>query len=116
MDWKIFLTTLGTIFLAEIGDKTQLATILMTSKTGRPLAVFGGAVLALSLVTLIGVTVGEGLISTILAILKKGAAIAFILVGWMFLGNDLTLFWRIPVTLLLLRYNVMMSMASSLEN
>jgi hypothetical protein len=53
MDWKIFLTTLGTIFLAEIGDKTQLATILMTSKTGRPLAVFGGAVLALSLVTLI---------------------------------------------------------------
>jgi putative Ca2+/H+ antiporter (TMEM165/GDT1 family) len=89
MDWKIFLTTLGTIFLAEIGDKTQLATILMTSKTGRPLAVFGGAVLALSLVTLIGVTVGEGLISIVpQAILKKGAAIAFILVGlWMFLGK-----------------------------
>jgi len=89
MDWKIFLTTLGTIFLAEMGDKTQLAAILMTSKTGRPLVVFGGAVLALSLVTLIGVIVGEGLISIVpQAILKKGAAIAFILVGfWMFLGK-----------------------------
>ena len=89
MDWKIFLTTLGTIFLAEMGDKTQLAAILMTSKTGRPLAVFGGAVLALCLVTLIGVTVGEGLISIVpQAILKKGAAIAFILVGlWMLIGK-----------------------------
>lgn len=89
MDWKIFLTTLGTIFLAEMGDKTQLAAILMTAKTGRPLVVLGGAVLALSLVTLIGVVVGEGLLSIIpQAILKKGAAIAFILVGvWMFLGK-----------------------------
>ena len=89
MDWKIFLTTMGTIFLAEMGDKTQLSAILMTSKTVRPLAVFGGAVLALSLVTLIGVVVGEGLISIIpQTVLKKGAAIAFILVGlWMFLGK-----------------------------
>ena len=89
MDWKIFLTTVGTIFLAEMGDKTQLAAILMTSKTGRPLAVFGGAVLALSLVTLIGVVVGEGLISIIpQSILKKGAATAFILVGlWMLFGK-----------------------------
>ena len=89
MDWKIFLTTLGTIFLAEMGDKTQWAAILMTSKTGRPLVAFGGAVLALPLVTLVGVAVGEGLISIIpQAILKKGAAIAFTLVGlWMFLGK-----------------------------
>jgi len=89
MDWKIFLTTLGTIFLAELGDKTQLAAIIMTSKTGRPLSVFGGAVLALSLVTLIGVVIGEGLISVVPQnILKKGAALAFILIGLlMFLGK-----------------------------
>jgi putative Ca2+/H+ antiporter (TMEM165/GDT1 family) len=61
----------------------------MTSKTGRPLSVFGGAVLALSLVTLIGVIVGEGLIYIVPQhILKKGAALAFILVGLvMFFGK-----------------------------
>ena len=89
MDWKIFITTLGTIFLAELGDKTQLAAIMMTSKTGRPLSVFGGAVVALALVTLIGVLVGEGLTSVVPQhILKKVAALAFIIVGvWMFFGK-----------------------------
>jgi putative Ca2+/H+ antiporter (TMEM165/GDT1 family) len=89
MDWKIFITTMGTILLAELGDKTQLAAILMTSKTGRPLSVFVGAVTALSLVTLIGVVFGEGLISIIPQnVLKKGAALAFILIGvWMFFGK-----------------------------
>lgn len=82
MDWKIFFTTFGTILLAELGDKTQLAAILMTCKTGRPLTVFGGAAIALSLVTLIGVIFGEGLVSVLPQnILKKGAACAFILIG-----------------------------------
>jgi hypothetical protein len=75
MDWKIFLTTFGTIFLAELGDKTQLATIMMTSKTKLPWSVFTGASLALCLVTLVGVLFGEGLIAVIPQnILKKGAA------------------------------------------
>jgi len=89
MDWKIFLTTFGTILLAELGDKTQLAAIIMTSKTGRPLSVFGGAVIAFSLVTLIGVVFGEVLISIMPQhILQKGAALAFILVGLvMFFGK-----------------------------
>jgi putative Ca2+/H+ antiporter (TMEM165/GDT1 family) len=89
MDWKIFLTTLGTIFLAELGDKTQLAAILMTAKTGRPLPVFGGAVMALALVTLMGVLFGEGLIRIIPQnLLKKGAALFFVLIGlWMFFSR-----------------------------
>jgi Ca2+/H+ antiporter, TMEM165/GDT1 family len=89
MDWRIFFTTFGTIFLAELGDKTQLAAIMMTSKTGRPLSVFGGAVMALALVTLIGVLVGEGLTSIVPQhILKKAAALAFIIIGaWMFIGK-----------------------------
>jgi putative Ca2+/H+ antiporter (TMEM165/GDT1 family) len=82
LDWKIVLSTFGTIFLAELGDKTQLAAIFMTSKTGRPLSVFVGAALALCLVTLIGVLVGEGLISIIPQhVLKKAAAVAFIFIG-----------------------------------
>ena len=89
MDWKIFLTTFGTIFLAELGDKTQLATIMMASKTKLPFSVFTGASLALCLVTLTGVVFGEGLIAVIpQIILKKVAALAFITIGlWMFLGK-----------------------------
>ena len=89
MDWKVFLATFGTIFLAELGDKTQLATIMMTSKTKLPLSVFIGASLALCLVTLAGVLFGEGLIALIPQnILKKMAALAFIAIGvWMFLGK-----------------------------
>jgi putative Ca2+/H+ antiporter (TMEM165/GDT1 family) len=89
MDWKIFFTTFGTIFLAELGDKTQLAAILMTSKTKLPLSVFTGASLALCLVTLVGVLLGEGLIAVIPQnILTKVAALAFIAIGlWMFLGK-----------------------------
>ena len=89
MDWKIFLTTFGTIFLAELGDKTQLAAIMMTSKTKLPLSVFIGASLALCLVTLVGVLFGEGLIAVIPEhILKRGAALAFIVIGlWMFFGK-----------------------------
>jgi putative Ca2+/H+ antiporter (TMEM165/GDT1 family) len=82
MEWKILLTTLGTIFLAELGDKTQLAAIIMTSKTGHPLAVLGGAMIAFAMVTLIGVVIGQGLVALIpRKILEKGAALAFILVG-----------------------------------
>jgi putative Ca2+/H+ antiporter (TMEM165/GDT1 family) len=89
MDWKVFLTTFGTIFLAELGDKTQLATIMMTSKTKLPLSVFTGASLALCLVTMAGVLFGEGLIAIIpQSILKKVAALAFIAIGvWMFVGK-----------------------------
>jgi putative Ca2+/H+ antiporter (TMEM165/GDT1 family) len=89
VDWKIFLTTFGTIFLAELGDKTQLAAIMMTSKTKLPLSVFMGASLALCLVTLVGVLLGEGLIAVIPQnILKKVAALAFVAIGlWMFVGK-----------------------------
>lgn len=86
MNWQIFLTTFGTIFLAELGDKTQLAAIMMTSKTKSPASVFVGASLALCLVTLIGVAFGEALVAVIPQnILRKGAALAFVLIGvWMF--------------------------------
>ena len=53
MDWKTILSTFGLIFLAELGDKTQLACIGMACRTRSPLAVFLGAVGALAAVTLI---------------------------------------------------------------
>jgi len=46
------------VFLAELGDKTQLATLLLSAESGQPLLVFGGAALALICSSLVGVLVG----------------------------------------------------------
>ncbi|GAB63769.1 MAG: UPF0016 family protein [Candidatus Jettenia sp.] len=82
MDWKIIASTFITIFLAELGDKTQLASILMTSKTNKPVLVFIGTMLAFALVTVIGVAVGSVITKFVpLNFIKVGAAIAFIIIG-----------------------------------
>ncbi len=82
MDWGLFTTTFGLLFVAELGDKTQLAVITMTARTGRPVTVLLGAVAALALVTLLGVIVG-GVITRFVPIewVSKGAAVAFIAIG-----------------------------------
>ena len=61
MNWKIFTATFFLIFLAELGDKTQLAVMLQSAVNGRWI-VFLAASAALVLSTLLGVFVG-GLIS-----------------------------------------------------
>jgi len=82
MDWRVLATTFGLIFLAELGDKTQLAAIAMSAESRSPLAVFSGAVLALALVTLIGVAIGGALTRFIPALyVRRGAGALFILVG-----------------------------------
>jgi putative Ca2+/H+ antiporter (TMEM165/GDT1 family) len=89
MDWKVFLTTFGILFLAELGDKTQLAVISLTTETARPLGVFLGAIAALSVVTLIGVFFGHLIHQWVPAsVLRKVAASVFIVVGLvMFFGK-----------------------------
>ncbi len=82
MDWSAFLSTLGLIFVAELGDKTQLAVIAQTCKYHRPWSVFLGASLALTLVTLIGALGGQLLSRFIpLDVLRLLAAGAFIVMG-----------------------------------
>ena len=61
MDLRVLLTTFGVIFLAEMGDKTQLAAMTMAAQTKRPWAVFIGASLALASVSALGVVVGSDL-------------------------------------------------------
>jgi Ca2+/H+ antiporter, TMEM165/GDT1 family len=56
-----FLTAFITIFLAEIGDKTQLATLLMAAESQSPWVVFAGAATALMSTSLLGVWVGRWL-------------------------------------------------------
>jgi putative Ca2+/H+ antiporter (TMEM165/GDT1 family) len=82
MDLRVLLTTLGVIFLAEMGDKTQLAAMTLAAQTKRPWAVFLGATLALAAVSAIGVIVGSALGNYIpLDWVKRIAAIAFIVIG-----------------------------------
>ncbi|HWP49740.1 MAG TPA: TMEM165/GDT1 family protein [Candidatus Limnocylindrales bacterium] len=59
MDWKTFWTVFGTIFLAELGDKTQLTTLTYAASSKAGFSVFLGAALALVLTSLIGVILGQ---------------------------------------------------------
>jgi Ca2+/H+ antiporter, TMEM165/GDT1 family len=56
--WPVFSSTFITIFLAEMGDKTQLVTLLMSAESQSPWTVFTGAALALVATSLIGVSIG----------------------------------------------------------
>ncbi len=60
MDWKIFVTVFVSVFIAEMGDKTQLATMLFASdKEVGKWTIFFGASLALVATSAIGVLVGS---------------------------------------------------------
>jgi putative Ca2+/H+ antiporter (TMEM165/GDT1 family) len=83
MDIKLFATVFGTIFLAELGDKTQLATLLFASRAPTNLlTVFLGASLALIATSLIGVAAGS-LVSQYVdpKFLAYAAGVGFVLVG-----------------------------------
>jgi len=83
MEWKIFLTVLGTVFIAELGDKTQLATMLFAAdREVSKMTVFLGASVALILASAIGVLVG-GVMSAYISekILHYIAGAGFILIG-----------------------------------
>lgn len=88
--WSAFWTTFGALFLAEMGDKTQLAAVTLAGQTKAPLAVFLGAALALTLVSLIGVVVGT-LLGQYLPekALHYGAAVAFIVIGILMLWGKM---------------------------
>lgn len=86
MDWRVMLTTFGVIFLAEMGDKTQLAAMTMAAQKKRPWEVFIAASLALTAVSAIGVVVG-GLVSQYLPLewVRRGAGALFVLIGLLML-------------------------------
>lgn len=58
---RVFGSTFITIFLAELGDKTQLATLLMSAQSHAPWTVFAGAASALVATSLVGVLIGRWL-------------------------------------------------------
>jgi putative Ca2+/H+ antiporter (TMEM165/GDT1 family) len=83
VDFKIFVTIFGTVFLAEIADKTQLATLLFAAdEKYSKLLVFAASALALLVATAIAVAAGTLLSQWVdEKFLGRLAGIAFILVG-----------------------------------
>lgn len=83
MELKLFATVFGTVFLAELGDKTQLATLLFASRDRSTLwTVFAAASLALVLTSALGVLAGA-LVSQHVEprLLSRAAGIGFVLIG-----------------------------------
>ena len=79
---SLLLSTFLTVFIAELGDKTQLATLTISGTSNKPFAVFLGSSFALVLASLLGALTG-GSISTFLpeVILKIIASVTFLIIG-----------------------------------
>jgi Ca2+/H+ antiporter, TMEM165/GDT1 family len=86
--FQVWFSTFLTIFLAEMGDKTQLATMLISAQSSSPLSVLLGSSLALIATSLLGVLVGRWLARTIPpALLNTLAAILMLLIAVLLLGE-----------------------------
>lgn len=86
MDWKLFGSTFLAIFLAEMGDKTQLATLSAASGGASRWVVFAASALALVSTSAIAVALGEGVSRLVSPVWTKRAAGAlFIVLGVIYL-------------------------------
>ncbi|MFW6114682.1 MAG: TMEM165/GDT1 family protein [Thermodesulfobacteriota bacterium] len=82
MDFKVLFMTFGMIFLAELGDKTQLATLIFAAESKSRLAVFVGSAGALVLTSLLAVLFGAVAARVVPAnYVKLAAGLLFILLG-----------------------------------
>jgi len=89
MNWELLTVTFVTVFVAEIGDKSQLAAIALSGGSKSPQAVFLGSVVALILASFLGVILGVGIGEFLpIRLLKSIAAIGFIFIALSNLWQD----------------------------
>ena len=82
MDWQLLGLSFITVFLSELGDKSQLAAIALGSSCNSPRAVFFGTASALLLASFIGVAIGFSTAEVLPERLVKAvAAIGFAVMG-----------------------------------
>ena len=88
---SLLLSTFLTIFIAELGDKTQLATLTMSGTSNKPLAVFLGSSIALVLASLLGAIAGGSISNFVPEIfLKSIASLTFFILGVKLMINSFT--------------------------
>ena len=81
-DWNLVGVSVITVFVSELGDKSQIAAIALGGSTSSPKAVFLGTASALVLASFLGVLLGEGTAQILPAQIVKGiAAIGFALMA-----------------------------------
>jgi putative Ca2+/H+ antiporter (TMEM165/GDT1 family) len=82
LDWHLLGLSFITVFLSELGDKSQLAAIALSGSSKSPRAVFLGTAGALLLTSFLGVLVGEGAAQLLpVRLVKAIAAIGFTLMA-----------------------------------
>ena len=86
MDLKTLASTFAVVFLAELGDKTQLATLALASSGRSKVSVLVGAAAALVLTSVLAVLVGEALGRAVPGIwLRRGSGVLMMLLGGLLL-------------------------------
>ena len=90
MDWKLLFASFSAVFFAELADKTQMVGISLSSKSGKPLIVWLGSVIAYCIVTAVSVMIGAGLGHFIRPdMVKYASGIIFVILGIVILFGKL---------------------------
>jgi putative Ca2+/H+ antiporter (TMEM165/GDT1 family) len=88
MDWKLFVSTFFAIFVAELGDKTQLATLSLAASSSSRWVVFAGAGAGLLASSAIAVVLGDAVARVASpALLRRIAGVVFLVMGVVFLAT-----------------------------
>ncbi len=95
MDWKLTAVAFGTLLLAELGDKTQLAVFTLAAGNSKPMPVFIGASAALIVVTFLGAFFGGAITKFIPAdVLKLITGVLFVVIGAFTVYEAMPLFMK----------------------
>jgi len=82
LELKVLLGTFALIFVAELGDKTQLTTMVLAAQSRSPVSVFVGAALALVTSSLVGVLLGGAITQVVpVRFIRLGAGVVFVVIG-----------------------------------
>ncbi|MEA3186159.1 MAG: Ca2+/H+ antiporter, family, partial [Ilumatobacteraceae bacterium] len=86
---QAFLVAFGVVFLAELPDKTMFATIVLTTRYRRPLAIVAGVTIAMAFHSVLAVVVGEGLRHLPRTPTQLAVAAVFVVGGALLLRPDI---------------------------